>query len=79
MHLDDIVSLAPNPSDREELLNLSRQYYDIGKSGTAPDSIVRQNEVLDQIIARFERYVRAARFPIPSRHELGQMIMKHFE
>jgi hypothetical protein len=79
MHLDDILSLAPNQSDREELLNLSKQYYDLGRSGTAPDSMTRQDEVLDLIMAKFERYIRAARFPIPSRHEVGQMIMEHFE
>jgi hypothetical protein len=79
MNLDDILSLAPKPSDREELLKLAREYYDISISNPGPDQGAPQNELLDRLMKTIQRHVSVARFPIPTPQELAQMISNHFQ
>lgn len=80
-----LLDLIPRESDREELTQLGKQYYDKAQALEAANPTERattdsqRSDLLDQIMKSIEWHFRAMRRPMPTREEVAEMVKKQFQ
>jgi len=79
MRFEDILSLANRDLDRDSLLRLGKQYFEVTRTATTVAADPRRDAVLDQLMQAIDRHLVNVRFPLPSRHQVTAMVVDYFE
>jgi hypothetical protein len=82
--LENLIGLIHKEPDKEEFLELSRQYNETlqGRRGTESAEAIKaelEKTALDQIMKRLQWHFRAIRHPMPTSEEVEDMIKEYFE
>ena len=82
MKFEDLVKVIGNQDDREEFVRLGQQYAEAHKLAQAraePQAEAQREAAFTQLIERVQLHFRAIRHPMPSRQELEEMAVEHFD
>ena len=84
MNLNNILSLFGNEEARENFLGLCKEYYaervrqEAAESAGIPVPDSRRAEIHTEIMKIVQKLYLQRKDPMPSRKEIGLMIMEHF-
>ncbi len=84
MDLQDIITLFGNETARLKFLELCKEYYaervkqEAGESAGIPVRSSRRAEIHTQIMVIVQKLFLSRKDPMPSRKEVGVMIMEYF-
>ena len=73
MNLKELADAVPAPADRRDFLELAQEYQGLSRSGLAGKEL---DAAIDKLMDRLEWGFRSARYNLPTREELWEMVEK---